>query len=70
MKEVRTEGFSFDIEILAFAVRMGYKIIDMPVVLSFSRDRDNHSKIKLKTIFEMIKETLEIRKRVKKYKPL
>ena len=70
LKEVRTEGFSFDIEILAFAVRMGYKIIDMPVVLSFSRDRDNHSKIKLKTIFEMIKETLEIRKRVKKYKPL
>ncbi|MCR5149299.1 MAG: glycosyltransferase family 2 protein [Eubacterium sp.] len=70
LKNVETEGFSFDIEILAFANRMGYKIIEMPVVLNFSRNGHNHSKIKVKTIFNMILETLKIRKRVKKFKPL
>ena len=68
LQHVETEGFSFDIEVLAFAQSLGYRIIEMPVVLSFSRKAGNRSKIKISSIFNMISDTLKIRQRVRKFK--
>ena len=68
LQHVDTDGFSFDIEVLAFAHSLGYRIIEMPVVLSFSRRAGNRSKIKPGTIFNMISDTLKIRRRVKRFK--
>ncbi|MBR1674582.1 MAG: glycosyltransferase family 2 protein [Eubacterium sp.] len=67
LQHVETEGFSFDIEVLAFAHSLGYRIIEMPVVLSFSRKAGNRSKIKISSIFNMISDTLKIRKRVREF---
>lgn len=68
LQHVDTEGFSFDIEVLAFANALGYGIIEMPVVLSFSRKAGNRSKIKFRTIFDMMADTFRIRRKVNGFK--
>jgi len=56
---VRTSGYTYDIEILAVAARFGYRIIEQPVTLKFTR-REAFGRIKLKDILRMAKDTLSI----------
>jgi len=66
-KYCRCKGYSFDIEMLAIAVKMhNYRIEEMPVVVNFSRNKDNKSKIKLRSIFAMVRDTLRIKMYVSK----
>ncbi len=60
-----TSGFAFDIEILATASKKGYKIIEMPITLNFSRERREKSRMTLKTILKVFKDTIKIKKHVK-----
>lgn len=56
--------FAYDIELLAVANYRGYKIVDAPITLEFSRG--NHmGRIRLKDIFYMLKDTLAIFYRLK-----
>lgn len=59
-----TNGFAFDIEILATASKKGYKIIEMPITLNFSRERREKSRMTLKTIVKVFKDTLRIKKHI------
>lgn len=61
LKTVKNGRFSFDIDLLARADRAGLKIAEMPVVVNYSRNKAEHSKIRLSTIFEMIRDTIRIR---------
>jgi len=66
-KHCRCKGYSFDIEMLAIAEKMhNYSIEEMPVVVNFSRNKDNKSKIKLRSVFTMIRDTLRIKMYVSK----
>lgn len=56
---IRTSGYAYDIEILAVAARFGYKIIEQPVTLKFTR-KESFGRIKLKDILRMAKDTLSI----------
>ena len=67
-KYSRCKGYSFDIEMLAMATKMGYKIEEMPVVVNFSRNKDNRSKIKFSSIFAMVRDTLRIKMYISKLK--
>lgn len=65
MQQIQTERFSFDIEMLAIASYQGYKIIEMPIELKFSRKKQgSQSKISVKQIFAMFLDTLKIKKRI------
>ncbi len=64
-KNLMTTGFAFDIEILATASKKGYKIIEMPITLNFSRERREKSRMTFKTIMNVFKDTLRIRKHIK-----
>lgn len=56
--------FAYDIELLAVANNRGYKIVDAPITLEFSRG--NHmGRIRLKDIFYMLRDTLAIFYRLK-----
>lgn len=65
--KITTSGFAYDIEILAIATKKGYKIIEMPIELNYSRTRGNRSTISIKKIFDVFSDTLKIKKRLKKY---
>ena len=56
---IRTNGYAYDIEILAVAARLGYRIIEQPVTLRFTR-KEAFGRIKLKDILRMAKDTLSI----------
>lgn len=60
-----TTGFAFDIEILATASKQGHKIIEMPITLNFSRDNREKSRMSLKTIINVFKDTVRIKKHIK-----
>ncbi len=60
-----TTGFAFDIEILATASKKGYKIIEMPITLNYSRERKEKSRMTLSTILKVFKDTLTIKKHIK-----
>ena len=64
-ENLTTTGFAFDIEILATASKKGYKIIEMPITLNFSRERREKSRMTPKTIFKVFKDTLKIKKHIK-----
>lgn len=64
-KNLSTKGFAFDIEILATASKMGYKIIEMPIELNYSRTGTEKSKVSLGTIKNVFKDTLYIKKKIK-----
>lgn len=59
MKNTETKGFSFDIEVLAMINRYGYKIIDAPINLNFTREHAM-GRIKIKDILKMFCDTLKI----------
>lgn len=65
-ENLTTTGFAFDIEILATASKSGCKIIEMPIELKYSRDPREHSRISLKLIINMFKDTLRIKKAIRK----
>ncbi|MCR5104250.1 MAG: glycosyltransferase [Eubacterium sp.] len=65
---MRTGRFSFDIELLAIATKMGLTIKEMPVVVNFSRNKDNKSKIKMASIYEMVRDSFRIKMYVSKLK--
>ena len=67
-KYCRCKGYSFDIEMLAIADKMhkDFSIVEMPVVVNFSRNKDNKSKIKLRSVFAMVRDTLRIKMYVSK----
>lgn len=60
-----TTGFAFDIEILATASKMGHKIIEMPITLNYSRDDREKSRMSFKTITNVFKDTIRIKKHIK-----
>ena len=64
MKSVRTTGYSFDIEVLAIASKLGLTIKEMPVVVNFSRNKDSKSKISLASIFRMVGDSISIKRHV------
>lgn len=64
-ENLMTTGFAFDIEILATAAKKGYKIIEMPITLNFSRDRREKSRMTIKTIAKVFKDTLKIKSHIK-----
>ena len=53
---------------LAIADKMhkDFSIVEMPVVVNFSRNKDNKSKIKLRSVFAMVRDTLRIKMYVSK----
>jgi glycosyltransferase involved in cell wall biosynthesis len=61
-----TDGYAFDIEILATATHKGCKIIELPVELVFKRERRLKSRFTLKTIFGIFKDTLKIKRHLNK----
>lgn len=63
-KDLQTSGFAFDIEILATASAKGYKIIELPVQLKYSRTKTNSSKISFGVIKKMFADTISIRKKL------
>ena len=59
-----TDGYAFDIEILAKANKAGCKIIEMPVELKFKRERKEKSRISFKTSKKVFLDTLKIKKAI------
>lgn len=59
MEVTEIEGFSFDIEILSIINRLGYKIVDAPIKLNFTRQHAM-GRIKLKDITKMFSDTIKI----------
>ncbi|MBQ8913903.1 MAG: glycosyltransferase family 2 protein [Lachnospiraceae bacterium] len=57
-----TDGYAYDIEILAKANKAGCKIIEMPIELKFKRERKEKSRISFKTSFKVFKDTIKIKK--------
>jgi glycosyltransferase involved in cell wall biosynthesis len=63
MKNLTTDGYAFDIEILATAAHMGYSIKEAPVILDYSRSKkDGRRRIHLRDIIKIFKDTLKIKK--------
>ena len=57
-------GYAFDIELLVAAHRQGFTISEAPIVLNYSRDdAANGKRIKLKDIWKVFTDTLEIKKK-------
>ncbi len=67
-QDLCTDGFAFDIEILATASKQGCKIIEMPIELNYSRNKNEKSKVSLKTVNKVFKDTLKIKKKIKSLK--
>ena len=73
-KYCRCNGYSFDIEMLAVAAKLSRKTDDkiivkeMPVVVNFSRNKTSKSKIRFRSIFEMIRDSIRIKMHVSKLK--
>lgn len=66
---ISTNGYAFDIEILATANQAGYRIIEAPIVLNYSRnDQEDGRRIKLKDVIQVFKDTLAIKIRLTKKK--
>ena len=68
VKLVRTSRFSFDIELLSIASKKGLTIEEMPVVVNFSRNKSDKSKISFSSIYEMVRDSLRIKMYVSKLK--
>lgn len=66
IKHITTDGYAFDIEILATAAKKHKKIIELPVEVVFTRDQDDSgSRIRIRDIFRMILDTFAIHKRLR-----
>lgn len=65
-EHIETNGYAFDIEILATAAKLDKKIIEMPVEIVFSRREERTgSRIRIIDILKMFSDTLAIRKRLR-----
>ena len=63
-----TAGYAFDIEILAKANKKGFRIAEAPITLNYSRDdAGDGRRIKLADIFQVFKDTINIKKKLKSY---
>lgn len=67
-QELDTNGYAFDIEILATATLEGCKIIELPVELEYKRDRKEKSRFTLKTINRIFLDTIRIKRNLNKKK--
>ncbi len=56
MPRVLVKEYAFDVELLANAIRRGYRVVEVPVELTFNND----SRINLKAIWYMFVDTLAI----------
>ena len=56
---IRTSGYAYDIEILAVAARFGYRIIEQPITLKYTR-QNSFGRIRFGDILRMAKDTLSI----------
>ena len=56
---IRIKGFAFDIEVLAIINRLGYKIVDAPVILEYGRSV-SWGRINLNTILNVLFDTIKI----------
>lgn len=66
-EKISTNGYAFDIEILALANQAGYKIIEAPIELNYSRnDKADGRRIKLTDIIQVFKDTITIKLRLMK----
>ncbi|MGN0395918.1 MAG: glycosyltransferase [Coprococcus sp.] len=66
-KNLTTDGYAFDIEILVAANKQGCKIIEAPIELNYSRDDANDGRrIKIKDIIKVFNDTVAIKKKYKK----
>lgn len=61
-----TTGFAFDIEILATACRQGYKIIELPITLVYSRNRHEKTRFPFHLIINIFKDTVKIKKKLRR----
>jgi glycosyltransferase involved in cell wall biosynthesis len=61
-----TDGYAFDIEILATATHKGYKIIELPIELVFKRERKLKSRFTPKIIFNILTDTIKIKRHIRK----
>ncbi len=68
LRAARSKSFSFDVEILALGAKFGRRIEEMPVIVNFSRNKSNQSKIRLRSVFDMAVEALKVKRRVRKTK--
>ena len=59
MPLLETDGFAFDIELLVLINKYGYKIVDAPIKLDFTR---NHAmgRIKIKDIYTTFRDTIKV----------
>ncbi len=68
-EDLHTEGYAFDIEILAKASYKGYNIVEAPIVVVYSRNTENDSRrIGLKDALKVFRETVKVKKILKNYK--
>ncbi len=66
LTKLRSDRFSFDIEMLAVLAEYGFKIIERPVTMVKTRGEEGaKSKISIKQVFRMFGDTLVIKKRIK-----
>ena len=63
MPKIIVKGYAFDIEVLAIINRKGYKIVDAPIELVFSRG-NVRGRIRMKDIWKMFMDTCSIFYRV------
>lgn len=56
-KKVVTKRFAFDLEILAYANRLGFSILELPIKIKFKRQK---SRISIRNVFDLILDTLVI----------
>ncbi len=59
LKLMHTNSYSFDIEMLAIASKMGLNIVEMPVVVNFSRNKQEKSRIRFSNIFGMMIDSIK-----------
>lgn len=64
-RDVRTDGFAFDIEILATATQAGCKIIELPITLNYNNTSERHSKVSVNTAKSVFQDTIRIRRRLR-----
>jgi len=63
--DIQTNGFAYDIEILAIANVYGAKIAEMPIVLNFTR-KTGFSRIGISDIVKVFRDTFAIHHRINK----
>lgn len=64
MPKITVKGYAFDIEVLAIINRKGYKIVDAPIELVFSRG-NARGRIRIRDVWKMFADTCSIFYRLK-----